>query len=152
MGVYSRPAQLAQAMEKRFEGKRVAVEKALEEVATTVQQDLYTLTSGSASQSELNRENNPYGQGSTNPRGRRRPRRPDLPINVQKGDLRRSIFKEKQGRGWSVGFHPDHPYYKFIAGRNDGTRRLKKRGLWREMDRRIKAYALGIKRAFKAAK
>jgi hypothetical protein len=111
------------------------------------------LLSGTTSQAQLNRENNPYGRDFTNPKGKRRARRKLLPINKQTGRLYNAryirIDREKENLITAyVGVYNRESYFKYVLAR-DGTSKMKARGLRKELKRRGRARKLGAREYFK---
>lgn len=152
MARYSRPAQLAQAMEADIIRRGLNVQQAVDDMVGRVYRDGYDLLSGTTSTRDLRRENHPYGHGLRTPKGRLRARRDGLPINVHIDRLRRSwrVERSQGGRVTRIGFTGAPSYAPYLVSRDRaGTRRMRNRGFWREITSRLRAYRLGIKQAMK---
>lgn len=143
---------LSRSIEERLRQKQASLAEGIQEVAKGTFADLDELTSGTESQASLNQDGNPYGRGFLSSSGKRRGRRPDGLINKQKGRLNSSRFMERKVSGGKVtfkaGFRDNEKYFAFILARG-GTRNMRDRGVWREIERRFKARKLGLRNALR---
>ena len=158
MAVHHDPASFKRAIEARLQKMVKAAEAACDDLAKGEIEDYVELTSGGTSQNTLNKQNNPYGRGFTNPRGKPRGRRPGLPINRQSGRLqggarlvRRNVASGRFDRSaeWRLEVHGvSYARYVIPKKASPGSRMIY-RGFWEEMDRRRRRRLFELKRDFK---
>lgn len=96
MAVHHSPESLNRAIHGFVQAKIDQAKEGIDDLQEEVHAKAIEFTSGTASQPQLNLENNPYGRGFTNPRGRVRSRRQALPINKQTGKLQSGIRNVKR--------------------------------------------------------
>lgn len=108
--------------------------------------DAHEQLSGTTSTKQLRKENHPYGRGGTTPKGKRRGRRKDLPINAQTGRLRSGLYRrsgrDTKGAVEILGVKKT-AYSKYILSPS-GTSRMRTRPLWRYVQGRHKARMLAV--------
>lgn len=119
------------------------VKKAHELMARATLKDVEQSVSGSVKTSTLRKMGHPYGRGFTGPKGKGRGRLPGLPIHVQTGRLRGSVFMEKRSgsgrQSFAVGFRlPSTDPRRYVVSRT-GTRKMVARGFWPHIEKRWKA-------------
>lgn len=153
MAKHNRPASLARAIEKRIREAQLNIIEAHRLIVVETYGDSQELASGNIKTKQLRRENHPFGRGLTTPRGKRRKARKSLPINVQSGRMRSALKLQtiKLGpRVWtySINFRGAPGYANFVLS-PDGTRKMRGRGYWREVEKRYKSRKLGVKLAFR---
>lgn len=158
MAVHHEAGSFIRAIEGRLQHYVKAAEAACDDLAKGEVEDYHELTSGTASYDDLRRQNNPYGRGFTNPRGKARGRRAALPINEHTGRLhdaarlvRRNVATGRFDRSaeWRLEVH-GVPYARYVIPKkaSPGSWTIY-RGFWEEMDRRRRRRLFELKRDFK---
>lgn len=143
MSTYRDIKQLAKAQRKRFEDVDAALKTGHAQIAAAGREDLHDLTGGRISSKTLRKLGHPFGRGSA-PGGGKLQRASDrakakaligrksvplLPINKQKGTLRRGIFLRRSGgsvQAFSLGSVARHNKYIFNPA---GTSKMVGRGV-----------------------
>lgn len=139
-------------MQERLKRVPMSVARASEHSVRLAYQDIKELTSGTTKQKQLNREGNPFGRGFSGPKGKRRGRRPFLPLNRQSSKLHNSAYFERRViRGktfYIIGFKlPSSDPRRFVLGR-EGTTKMVARGFWPEVEKGLMARRKAIVDAF----
>lgn len=116
--------------------------------------DAVTLTSGSVSTEALAQMGHPFGRSAarTGRPGRMRGSLPRLPINLQTGELQRSLrlFRRFDSRGLTYSLQFTSPHAVVLSP--GGTSRMVARGFWAEMHKRHKGRAFRrLERALRLA-
>lgn len=143
MAVHHSPESLNRAIKARIDAKIDQAKDAIDDLQKETYDEAIRLTSGTTSQAQLNRENNPYGRGFTNPRGKRRGRRPALPINKDTGALQKgikNIRRDARGRfsktaEWRIEVHGvSYAQYVIRKKPKPGSKMIY-RPFWDELDK-----------------
>lgn len=158
MSTHRNVDSLNAAIRRRIASKIDQAVELIDDMSKAEYDDAIELTSGTATQAQLNRENNPYGRGFTNPRGKIRGRRPPLPINRQTGRLQQGMKRVRRdmrtGRfsrnaEWRIEVH-GVPYAQYVVRRSPkpGSKMIY-RPLWDEITNRRKMRLYKMRQEFR---
>ena len=173
MGNYTLALQLLGAQKARFGRVDRSMAKNHERLAMLGREDLEELTEGTISSRTLRQLGHPFARSAAGARRALTPKRsramgrfvkkgtiPLRPINVQSGDLRRSVFLSRPSRNvYDVG--ATTPYSKYVL-HPAGTRRMVGRGVmtghalgrrtpFGEIEKRFRARLRILRDAFKTS-
>lgn len=135
MARYSDPVALYRAQKKYFDDYPKTVQQMFRVIVAEARNDALQLTSGSVGKGELRKLGHPFGRRAS---GRLRGKLPILPINVQSGNLRRSLNMKllwRNIRGESYGLYFSTGYAKYIISKG-GTKFMIARGFQTELEKR----------------
>lgn len=145
MGVFTRPDQLRLRQIQRFEGVKLTIDQATEELAKGGQEDFHSQTVGRLTTAMLRRIKHPYArrprvlnvQKLSGFRGYQKGkvaqvtkagRVADLPINRQTGRLKRGIRLTRRKNGSQFDLYSIAPHARFVLAVG-GTKYMRPRGL-----------------------
>jgi hypothetical protein len=148
----------AKMLRKRFKLISVEMRVSHKKLVDRQEQNLIELTSGGVSTADLRRAGHPYAvrtRGKRKKGGKFKKAAPSLPINKQEGVLQRSRrkplrYKGPKGQVYDLYFEPGQAGNRLYVVAPGGTKRMRSRGFWREMQKRYRKDLLINRRAFRA--